>query len=74
MRCRDGTEFGFARYVALAVLGRNLQALGKLLMAREDKLASAAQSKRAAALGLSSRFALLGTDVGVKKAARSNGI
>jgi hypothetical protein len=49
VRCRDGTEVGFARYVALAVLGRNLHALGKLLIAREDELAPAAASKRAAA-------------------------
>ncbi len=48
-RCRDGTEVGFARYVALAVLGRNLHALGKLLIAREDEMAPAAFSKRAAA-------------------------
>jgi hypothetical protein len=48
-RCRDETEVGFARYVALAVLGRNLHALGKLLIAREDALAPAAVSKRAAA-------------------------
>ncbi len=48
-RCRDGTEVGFERYVALAVLGRNLHALGKLLIAREDKSPPAAQSKRAAA-------------------------
>jgi hypothetical protein len=49
VRCRDGTEVGFARYVALAVLGRNLHALGKLLIAREQELALAAFSKRAAA-------------------------
>ncbi len=49
VRCRDGTEVGFARYVALAVLGRNLHALGKLLIAREDESAPAAQSKRNAA-------------------------
>ncbi len=48
-RCRDGTEVGFERYVALAVLGRNLHALGKLLIAREDESAPAASSKRAAA-------------------------
>jgi len=48
-RCRDGTEVGFERYVALAVLGRNLHALGKLLIAREDELAPAAYSERAAA-------------------------
>lgn len=49
MRCRDETEVGFERYVALAVLGRNLHALGKLLIAREDELAPAAYSKRVAA-------------------------
>ncbi len=49
VRCRDGTEVGFARYVALAVLGRNLHALGKLLIVREDEMALAASSKRAAA-------------------------
>lgn len=49
VRCRDGTETGFARYVALAVLGRNLHALGKLLIARERKSSPAALSKRAAA-------------------------
>ncbi len=49
VRCRDGTEVGFARYVALAVLGRNLHALGKLLIAREDEFAPAAVSQRAVA-------------------------
>ncbi len=49
VRCRDETEDGFERYVALAVLGRNLHALGKLLIAREDELAPAAYSERAAA-------------------------
>ena len=48
-RCRDGTEVGFERYVALAVLGRNLHALGKLLIARGDELAPSAYSERAAA-------------------------
>ena len=48
-RCRDETEGGFERYVALAVLGRNLHALGKLLIARKDELAPAAYSERAAA-------------------------
>ncbi|MEK6238718.1 MAG: ISNCY family transposase, partial [Planctomycetales bacterium] len=36
-RCRDASEVGFERYVALAVLGRNLHALGKLLIAEEDE-------------------------------------
>jgi hypothetical protein len=49
VRCRDATEVGFERYVALAVLGRNLHTLGKLLIAREDELAPAAFNKRAAA-------------------------
>ena len=48
-RCRDGTEVGFERYVALGVLGRNLHTLGKLLIAKEDVEALAAQSKRSAA-------------------------
>lgn len=48
VRCRDATEEGFARYVALAVLGRNLHTLGKLLIARENEQALAAFSKRAA--------------------------
>jgi hypothetical protein len=49
VRCRDESEVGFERYVALAVLGRNLHALGKLLITREDELAPAAYSQRAAA-------------------------
>ncbi len=49
VRCRDATEVGFERYVALAVLGRNLHTLGKLLILREDELALAAFNKRAAA-------------------------
>ena len=48
-RCRDKTELGFERYVALGVLGRNLQTLGKLLIAREDESCHAAFSKRSAA-------------------------
>ena len=47
-RCRDRTELGFERYVALAVLGRNLHVLGKLLIAQEDADCKAAFSKRAA--------------------------
>ena len=49
VRCRDASEAGFERYVALAVLGRNIHALGKLLIAEEHKNAPAAFSKRAAA-------------------------
>jgi transposase, IS5 family len=47
-RCRDRTEVGFERYVALGVLGRNLHVLGKLLIAQEDTDCKAAFSKRAA--------------------------
>ena len=45
-RCRDRSELGFERYVALGVLGRNLHVLGKLLIAREDSASEAAYSKR----------------------------
>ena len=47
-RCRDRTELGFERYVALGVLGRNLHVLGKLLIAQEDADCKAAFTKRAA--------------------------
>ncbi|MCH7689381.1 MAG: ISNCY family transposase [Planctomycetes bacterium] len=49
VRCRDESEVGFERYFALAVLGRNIHALGKLLIARKDASAPAAISKRDAA-------------------------
>lgn len=45
-RCRDKSDVGFERYVGLGVLGRNLQALGKLLLAQEDPKCEAAESKR----------------------------
>lgn len=45
-RCRDRTEPGFERYVALAVLGRNLHVLGKLLIARDHATAEAARTRR----------------------------
>jgi transposase, IS5 family len=48
-RCRDHTEEGFHRYFQLAVLGRNLHVLGKLLIAQEDERALAGQSRRKAA-------------------------
>jgi transposase, IS5 family len=47
-RCRDHTEIGFQRYVALGVLGRNLHVLGKLLIAHEAGACEAARSKRQA--------------------------
>jgi hypothetical protein len=45
-RCRDRTEIGFKRYVALGILGRNLHVLGKLLIAQSHPHALAAFSKR----------------------------
>jgi len=45
-RCRDRTEVGFARYLALAILGRNLQTLGKLLIQQQAPDSFAAISKR----------------------------
>ena len=48
VRCRDTTEIGFERYVALAVLGRNLHALGKMLIAKANDTALAAVTHRAA--------------------------
>jgi hypothetical protein len=48
-RCRDRSELGFERYFGLAVLGRNIHTLGKLLIARRNEQAAAAQSKRKAA-------------------------
>jgi hypothetical protein len=45
-RCRDKSKRGFERYVALGVLGRNLQTLGKLLLARDAAESEAAKSKR----------------------------
>jgi hypothetical protein len=45
-RCRDKSKRGFERYVALGVLGRNLQTLGKLLLAQDAADCQAAKSKR----------------------------
>jgi hypothetical protein len=47
-RCRDRTELGYERYLALGVLGRNLHTLGRLLIAAESPKSQAAQSRRAA--------------------------
>jgi len=46
-RCRDHSEIGFERYLGLAILGRNIHTLGKLLIARRQAQ-SAAFSKRKA--------------------------
>lgn len=48
-RCRDKTEEGFKRYLGLAVLGRNIHVLGKLLIAKRNAKSEAARSKRKAA-------------------------
>lgn len=48
-RCRDRGEQGLERYLGLAVLGRNFQVLGKMLIARENAKAEAAKTKRKAA-------------------------
>jgi hypothetical protein len=45
-RCRDRGKRGYERYVALGVLGRNLQTLGKLLLAQDQADCQAAKSKR----------------------------
>jgi IS5 family transposase len=48
-RCRDHSELGFERYLGLAILGRNIHVLGKLLIASRDQQSAAALSKRKAA-------------------------
>lgn len=48
-RCRDHSEVGFERYLGLAILGRNIHVLGKLLIARRHEQSAAALSKRNAA-------------------------
>jgi IS5 family transposase len=48
-RVRDHGEIGFERYFGLAILGRNIHVLGKLLIARREAQSAAAVSKRTAA-------------------------
>jgi len=48
-RCRDRTELGFERYFGLAVLGRNIHTLGKILISRANSSCEAARSQRKAA-------------------------
>lgn len=48
-RCRDRSELGFERYVSLAILGRNLHTLGRMLIAKEATNSPAASSRRKAA-------------------------
>lgn len=45
-RCRDSSELGFERYLALGILGRNLHVLGRLVIAKKDALCAAAKSRR----------------------------
>lgn len=47
-RCRDRSEPGFERYLALGILGRNLHTLGRLLVANEAPLSQAAKTRRVA--------------------------
>ena len=48
-RCRDRSEVGCERYLQLAILGRNLQTLGRLLIAQQNKDVAAGHSRRKAA-------------------------
>ena len=45
-RSRDRSKKGYERYVALGILGRNLQTLGKLLLEQDKADCQAAKSKR----------------------------
>lgn len=47
-RCRDRSEIGFERYLGLAILGRNIHTLGKLLIARQAAQSAAAHTQRKA--------------------------
>ncbi len=47
-RCRDHSEIGFERYMSLAILGRNLHTLGRMLIAAADQESEAAVSRRKA--------------------------
>lgn len=48
-RSRDRSELGFERYLGLAILGRRIHVLGKLLIAQRKAEAASAFSKRKAA-------------------------
>jgi hypothetical protein len=50
-RCRDHSKEGYDQYVALGILGRNLQTLGKLLLAKDQANCAAATSQRKKAAG-----------------------
>jgi IS5 family transposase len=44
--CRDKSKLGYDRYVGLGILGRNLQMLGKLLLAQDAAECEAAKTRR----------------------------
>lgn len=48
-RCRDRGELSFERYLGLAILGRNIQTFGKMLIAMRQSSSAAGFSKRKAA-------------------------
>ena len=48
-RCRDRSETGLERYMQLAILGRNLHTLGRMLIAKEDEEAAAVRRRHRAA-------------------------
>ena len=48
-RCRDRSEIGFERYVSLAILGRNLHTLGRMLISEQAPDSAAASTRRKAA-------------------------
>jgi len=45
-QCRDRTDIGYERYIALGILGRNLHTLGKLIISQTNEEALAGKSKR----------------------------
>lgn len=47
-RCRDRSEVGLERYVQLAILGRNLLTLGRMLIAQEREASTATTCRKAA--------------------------
>ena len=62
-RCRDRSKRGYERYVALGILGRNLQTLGKLLLAQDQADCQAAKSKRKTTQISENRPSLSGADL-----------
>ena len=48
-RCRDRSQIGCERYVSLAILGRNMHTLGRILIAEQASKSEAAMTRRKAA-------------------------